>query len=386
MKTAALVLASLAFLGSNAYAEKLVPDSPAEHYEGSMRFSIFKPCNGAGSLCSAQVLAEGLIELDSAAKLDRFLQTARTQSDASNTLPPFPKISFDSAGGSMTGALQLGRYLRAHKLNTNLESDYTRTSIDQLDRAETFVSNARCNTACVFAFAGGVSRSVDVESKMGLQQIPRIPVKNVVGGPITPSASELAIYLRDMGVRPELLNLAALAAPGSMVWFSESQLAQTRLDNSQPYASPWALIDSGTGSPVASVRQEISNAQNVSLMLGYHEGQFMVITSTELNRTLLDDARIQLFPVGGKPQISLRTEQQAIPVMPTRMWTRNDSNANAVFVAVGTISENEARLLSSARTLRLEDELPPHMTDLSGTVDLSTENLQQTLALLLRSK
>ncbi len=384
MKTAAaLVLATLTFLGQNAFAEKVVPDAASQHYEATMRFSTFKPCNGASALCATQVLAEGTIEMETTAKLDQFLKTRTAQTDA---LPASPKISFDSPGGSMTGALNLGRYLRANKLNTNLESGYTRVSLDQTDRAETFVTNARCNAACVIAFAGGVQRSVDVESKMGMQQIPRIPVKNVVGGPINPPAAELAAYLRDMGVRPEILNVAALALPGSMVWFSESQLSQVRIDNTQPYASPWMLTDSGTGLPVVTVRQEISNGRNVSLMLGYHEGKLVMITSTELNRTLMDDARIQLFPVGGKPDISLRTDKCAIPVSPTRSWARNDADATATFVAVGTISEDDAKQLLAARTLRLENELPKNVADMSGSVDLSTENLQPTLALLLRSK
>ena len=386
MKIAALALASLSFLGQSAFAEKVVPEATSEHYEASMRFSTFKPCSGTSALCATQILAEGMIEMETTARLDQFLKTKAEQTGALPASVNLSKISFDSAGGSMTGALQLGRYIRAHKLNTNLELDYTHISPQQADRAQTLVANARCNAACLFAFAGGVARNVDAQSKMGLQQIPRIPLKNVVGGPINPPAAELAIYLRDMGVRPELLNLAALAAPGSMVWFSESQLAQTRLDNSQPYASPWALIDSGTGGLVASVRQEISNTQNVSLMLGYYEGQLVVITSTELNRTLMDDARIQLFPVGDKPQISLRTEKRSIPVAPTRMWARNDNNANAVFVAVGTISEDDAKLLSAAQTLSLEDDLPKNLADMSRTVELSTENLKPTLALLLRSK
>lgn len=387
MKTAAaLVLATLTFLGHNAFAEKVVPDATSQHYEATMRFSTFKPCNGTSALCAPQVLAEGTIEMESTAKLDQFLKSKAASANPAEALPPSPKISFDSAGGSMTGALNLGRYLRANKLNSNLESNYTRVSAERADRSEIFVTNARCNAACVIAFAGGVQRSVDVESKMGMQQIPRIPVKNVVGGPINPPAAELAAYLRDMGVRPEILNVAALALPGSMVWFSESQLSQVRMDNSQPYASPWMLTDSGTGLPVVTVRQEISNGRNVSLMLGYHEGKLVMITSTEFNRTLMDDARIQLFPVGGKPDISLRTDKCAIPVAPTRTWARNDADATATFVAVGTISEDDAKQLLSARTLRLEDDLPKNVADMSGSVDLSTENLQPTLALLLRSK
>jgi hypothetical protein len=395
MKTNALVLACLSFAVQCAFAETAGPDRP-DHlnnvfppYEASMRFSIFKPCSGNGPLCAPQILAQGMIELETTTRLDQLLKNKAILSGPTDALPPSPKVSFDSAGGSMTGALQLGRYLRAYKLNTNLEPRYTRVSAEQPDRAQTFVTNARCHTACVIAFAGGVRRSVDVESKMGMLQIPRIPVKNVTGGPINPPASELAIYLRDMGVRPELLNLAAMVtpnAPPSMAWFSESQLAFTRMDNTQPYASPWTLTDSGTGTPVAAVRQEISNGRNVSLMLGYHEGKLVMITSTELSRSLVDDARIQLFPVGAKPDISLRTEKRAIPVAPTRTWARNDADASATFVAVGTISEDDVQMLSTAQKLRLEDALPENMADLSSTVDLSTENLQPTLALLLRSK
>ncbi|MGO4572303.1 hypothetical protein [Microvirga sp. 2TAF3] len=75
---------------------------------------------------------------------------------------------FDSPGGSMGAALQLGGILRNLKVNTVVGRAVIRNG-------EVEIEPGRCASACVFAFVGGTTRSMPKDSRLGVHGwMPRI--------------------------------------------------------------------------------------------------------------------------------------------------------------------------------------------------------------------
>jgi len=68
---------------------------------------------------------------------------------------------FDSPGGSLHEALRLGEIMRTLKVNTIVGRAYLRNG-------EVEIEPGRCASACVFAFIGGVTRSMPEKSTLGV--------------------------------------------------------------------------------------------------------------------------------------------------------------------------------------------------------------------------
>ncbi len=68
---------------------------------------------------------------------------------------------FDSPGGSMKAAMELGRILRNLKVNTIVGRAAIRNG-------EVEIEPGTCASACMFAFAGGITRSMPKSSRLGI--------------------------------------------------------------------------------------------------------------------------------------------------------------------------------------------------------------------------
>ena len=67
------------------------------------------------------MLAKGVIQLDSADRLAKFLAREAARDKYFN---PSPTIVFDSPGGNLLGGIALGRLIRSRKLDTLLAPGY----------------------------------------------------------------------------------------------------------------------------------------------------------------------------------------------------------------------------------------------------------------------
>ena len=107
-------------------------------------------------------------------------------------------VYLNSPGGSLVTAMQLGRVLREHAFDTRVG---TRTT----DAAR--ATAGTCHSACPFVLAGGVRRSVEAGSAVGLHRAEnRVPVRDedalqhVV-------RTQVVEYLAEMGVHAEVANI-----------------------------------------------------------------------------------------------------------------------------------------------------------------------------------
>jgi hypothetical protein len=112
-------------------------------------------------------------------------------------------VYLNSPGGSLVTAMQLGRVLREHAFDTRVgmrTTDATRATA------------GTCHSACPFILAGGVQRSLEAGSTIGLHRAEnRVPVSDNVAFQRVVE-TQIVDYLVEMGVRAEVASIMTAVA------------------------------------------------------------------------------------------------------------------------------------------------------------------------------
>lgn len=224
----ALLSAVVLFVGTAlARAQETLP----------LQFVTFQQCWGNGDYCFPRVLVEGDIPADAASQFERFV--------AGSHLPGLT-VCFNSPGGSVGGAIDLGRVIRRNGMDTCIEPSYETVGDDLTSPNRVFVPSASCASACVLAFMGGVNRTIDQGSLVGVHQF------SGAFGPLGDSLTQftqtrLAAYLDEMGVNRRLLDVASTVLPSSVHWLSLDDARSVGLDNMTPQPIAWKLDTTSDG-------------------------------------------------------------------------------------------------------------------------------------------
>jgi hypothetical protein len=177
-----------------------------------------------GNRCPIVIQAEGQITRESAAE---FVAFAKEASDKGKLLN---MVLIHSPGGSVVGSLMFGSVLRALGTTVvvarvNRGSTGFFGGLQQQKDSKTgqviplgAVTNATCNSACVYAVMGGKRRIIPADSRMGVHRMQSTenygydPVQGaVVTSKRTGTNEQVAIlkrYSRVMGIDPKLIDLA----------------------------------------------------------------------------------------------------------------------------------------------------------------------------------
>ncbi len=132
-----------------------------------MRPIVFYLAHGeadeCGPGCNEWIAAEGKIDTEAAGRLQRLLAQLKGRR---------PPVFFHSPGGSVSGSMALGRLIRAQKLTVSVghtlrpgcdrdqpseETCAARIQAGQPVEAELDPVMSMCNSACVYAVAGGIA-------------------------------------------------------------------------------------------------------------------------------------------------------------------------------------------------------------------------------------
>lgn len=178
----------------------LIVASPA----AAMTFE--KVSNGA---CGERVciVAMGEINASAAKNFRRFYHRERPAAGA--------VVMLNSEGGNVMQALALGELIRKAGLSTMVQAVDSGTGEAR--------RGAVCASACVYAFMGGVERSVGEGAKLGVHQL------YLREGELSTADSQLLVsliaqHILSLGGEMNIL-LAALSTPSSsMHWLSSSEL------------------------------------------------------------------------------------------------------------------------------------------------------------------
>ncbi len=198
------------------------------NYSGPMRFFVYRPCAGSSFACAPRILAEGTIEDNTAEKFSKFLMG---KDKPPFNLPSKAILCFDSPGGSLVGAVNLGHKIRDVGFDTCVESDYRRMRINPQNQGEEiFLKDAVCASSCVIAMAGGIHRRISEQARIGVHQFTSA-LASTPDSTIQLRDKAVAGYLELMGVHRTLLIIASLHPPNTMRWLSTKEIRQLRLDN-----------------------------------------------------------------------------------------------------------------------------------------------------------
>jgi hypothetical protein len=135
------------------------PDTRAQ----PMKFEIWTegPAQACGDQCRTWVSASGAITSDTPRDFEAFAKSRKLAGVA---------LALDSDGGSVLGALGLGRALRKLGMTTTVGRTIDLGTVDGVKRAR-LQSKAYCESMCAFVLLAGVERHVPVEARVMVHQI-----------------------------------------------------------------------------------------------------------------------------------------------------------------------------------------------------------------------
>jgi len=352
-----------------------------------MQFRTFQPCRGSGSFCGTQILASGVIENNSHAKLAAFISAA-----PKDALPPQTTIVFNSPGGSVAGGVELGRLIRKRGYDTLLQKDVQEEvrvgGFNGGMEMRNVALNTICASACSLAFLGGRARAMEPGARLGVHQFYGAE-GNIGDGATQVTMTRLAMYVEEMGVDRRLLDFASSAGPNGMYWIEDRLARELRIDNTRPLLADWRIDADSQGVPSVVVRQAVGPNRELVLVLQNAAKGVSVSVLAIIAKDAPGVDRVSGFPIGEPVQIEFTSNDKTLAkATPGVNWTRVRTNpdGSTVFVGTAAISHAELQRIASAPQLALSNDFPNALSDLSISTPLSTKNLAGGAGLLLRTR
>jgi hypothetical protein len=211
-----------------------------------MRFDLRLqgPAETCGATCKTWISATGAVTADSARDFKQFAQGH----DLSNAT-----MVLDSDGGSVLGAIALGREIRRLALATTVGRTVDLGQPAEHDQARAVLSpRADCESMCAFVLLGGVQRSVPPEARVMVHQIwlgdrredptaANYSAEDLVL--VQRDIGRLAQYTADMGASIDLLDLALRIPPWEpMHAMTRDEMRRTRLATDEAGAPAAATV------------------------------------------------------------------------------------------------------------------------------------------------
>ena len=213
-----------------------------------MRFDLRLqgPAESCGTQCQVLISASGAIVADTPRDFKLFAQTHNLGHDLSGAT-----VVLDSDGGSVLGAIALGREIRRLALTTTVGRTVDLGQAADNDKPRAVLSpRADCESMCAFVLLGGVHRAVPPEARVMVHQIwlgdrrddptaANYSAEDLVL--VQRDIGRLAQYTAEMGASIDLLDLALRIPPWEpMHAMTRDEMRRTRLATDEPGEQPAA--------------------------------------------------------------------------------------------------------------------------------------------------
>lgn len=233
-----------------------------------MRFEIRQQsaADNCGSACERWISAAGAITADSAR--DFLLAVKGSKNLAGAT------VVLDSDGGSVIGAIALGREIRKLSLNTTVGRVVDLPPTAQNEPRTALLPRADCESMCAFVLLAGVQRSVPAEARVMVHQI-WLGDRREDPTAATYSAEDLVLVQRDvgrlarytaeMGASIDLLDLALRIPPWEpMHSMTRQELRDTKLATDDAMPSAPAAVAATPAPAVAQPSPRVTDGARAS--------------------------------------------------------------------------------------------------------------------------
>jgi hypothetical protein len=213
------------------------------------------PADACSTKCKVYVSATGAITADTPRQ---FLTFAQSHDLTGAT------VAVDSDGGSVLGAIALGRQIRNLKLATTVGRLVDLPANGQDDPRAELSANADCESMCAFVLLGGVERSVPKDARVLVHQIwlgdrredptaASYSAEDLVL--VQRDIGRLARYTAEMGASVDLLDLALRIPPWEpMHALTREELQRTRLTTDEPQAPVPGTVAASTSTAGAAAQ------------------------------------------------------------------------------------------------------------------------------------
>ncbi len=278
----------------------------------TMHFAVASTDEGRGSSSAPTwIAAQGIITTRTPGDFRRFLQTeCAVFGGCGGTSKSVALVIMNSPGGNLLAGLELGRMIRSAGLSTRVARTRLRTQERQRNSDGEWVlenlnhidqlSAGRCESACAYAFLGGVNRSLRTDRnadgalpwrdpnnvkpyETGVIGLHRFREMHALGvnftdfpettSDFTKDANEvisteeriqrvtgqLIEYIEEMGVDPKFFTLASNTASEEMTYLSEAALMELNVLTGGFFAN-WKLGGWTPGKPMIRVTTANTNS------------------------------------------------------------------------------------------------------------------------------
>jgi hypothetical protein len=251
-----LVLAGCTFSG---FAETV--DAPSNARTLPMTFAMLNegPADSCGVKCRQLVAASGMITAETSRQFLAFMRDNPAQGAT---------VILESDGGSVLGALELGRAIRRLGLSTTVGRVIERRPKGGAKYGEVN-SRVDCQSMCTFVLLAGVKRTVPLDAQVLVHQI-WLGDRREDAVAASYSAEDLVVVQRDigsivqytveMGGDIELVQLSLKVPPWEpMRVLSRDELRRTRLDLSDQLTEKLPVTKTAAG---PALTQDLRSAAN----------------------------------------------------------------------------------------------------------------------------
>ena len=238
-----------------------------------MAFTLFTegPADACAGKCRALISASGMITADTPRQFLAFTRENQAQ-DAT--------VVLESDGGSVLGALELGRAIRRLGFSTTVGRVIERRTKGGAKLGE-INPRVDCQSMCTFVLLGGVKRSVPTDARVLVHQI-WLGDRREDAVAASYTAEDLVVVQRDigsivqytveMGGDIELVQLSLKAPPWEpMRILSREELQRTHLDFAEDVAEKPAVTKTAAGPAIADIRRPMASERGWSF--GDRSGQ-----------------------------------------------------------------------------------------------------------------
>jgi hypothetical protein len=251
----ALAVSSIAGIAGTPVARD-APVAAAADISSPMHFTLFTDgsAEACGVKCRPLIAASGMITADTARQFIAFVRDNALQ--AAQGTQAGAMVVLESDGGSVLGALDLGRAIRRFGFATTVGRVIEHRAANPVKNSET-IARADCQSMCSFVLLGGVQRHVPSEARVLVHQI-WLGDRREDAVAANYTAEDLVVVQRDigailqytaeMGGDVELVALSLKVPPWEpMRALTREELRRTKLDldAEMPTAPPGAKTAAG---------------------------------------------------------------------------------------------------------------------------------------------
>jgi hypothetical protein len=210
--------------------------------------------NACGPSCSQWIVAEGLINAGAAQRFRRLVTKLGHER---------PPVFFHSPGGLLSEGIEIGRIIREQKLVTSVghtapiactaDKGASKSCEAQKQSGQAVESAfdpriSMCNSACVYALAGGVVRLVPPDVRLGVHDVGLGPAAESRSKVVIAEAKRIAHehiedYLHDMGIDQGLYRAAAAIPFESGRFLDRDEVVRFGIDKREFGESPWRFVE-----------------------------------------------------------------------------------------------------------------------------------------------